>query len=212
MQLFSYTPHVVQGPAGRVLRYTPAVVNDVELTYELGPDASGRVFVVAPDATSIPGQPVDIAWQPEALTPERETWLASNRRWGTFLAAKAAKQHARVQALEAARGAGFSHGGHVVDSTIASQLLIEGAASRAQRAVVAGTQGALDAFAAQLGAGWRGKDGTIVATTAQDILDLSDSLANHVATCDAVSQAHKAAIEAAETPSQLAAIDVSAGY
>lgn len=127
-------------------------------------------------------------------------------------ARKAIKQRRRVEALEAAREAGFDHGGATVASDIKSQMLIQGSVQLAQMALADGSPEALDAFATSLGAGWRAADGTVVATDAAGIVAMAQSLAAHIAACDGVSQGHKTMIGAAADFAELAAIDVSAGY
>lgn len=125
---------------------------------------------------------------------------------------KAQKQQARIDAVIAARQSGFQFNGHIVASDTDSWLLIQGAVTMAQLALVAGTQQALDDFALTLGAGWRAVDQAIVATNAAGIISMGMALAGHIAACDAVSQAHKVAIDAAETIEAVAAIDPTSGY
>ena len=127
-------------------------------------------------------------------------------------ALKAQQQQARIEAVINARQAGFQFNGHLVASDTDSWLLIQGAVTMAQLALAAGTQQALDDFALTLGAGWRAIDQTVVATDAMGIIAMGMALAGHMAVCDAVSQAHKAAIDAAETIEALDAIDPTAGY
>jgi hypothetical protein len=125
---------------------------------------------------------------------------------------RAQKQQARVQAVISARQAGFQFAGHVVASDTDSWLLIQGAVTMAQLALAAGTQQALDDFALTLGAGWRAIDQTVVAADAAGVIAMGMALAGHMAYCDGVSQAHKAAIDAAETIEALEVIDPTAGY
>ena len=125
---------------------------------------------------------------------------------------KEQKQQTRVEAVIAARQGGFQFNGHLVASDTDSWLLIQGAVTMAQLALAAGAQQALDDFALTLGAGWRAIDQTVVATDAPGIIAMGMALAGHMAYCDGVSQAHKAAIDAAETIEALDAIDPIAGY
>jgi hypothetical protein len=134
--------------------------------------------------------------------------------WGFMPLAdiKERKQQSRVQAVISARQGGFQFNGHLVASDTDSWLLIQGAVTMAQLALAAGTQQALDDFALTLGAGWRAIDQTVLATDAAGIIAMGMALAGHMAVCDAVSQSHKAAIDAAETIEALDAIDPIAGY
>lgn len=127
-------------------------------------------------------------------------------------AAKSQKHAERYAALLEARNGGFLFAGKVVESDQESRILITGAAQLAALATMAGTQQALDDFAASLGAGWRYADGTIAVTSAAGMIALGQALAIRIATCDAISQAYKAAIDASATVEAVAAIDVAAGY
>jgi hypothetical protein len=125
---------------------------------------------------------------------------------------KSAKYQERIDALLAARNAGFQFNGKKVDSDQDSRILISGAVQLATLAMMTGTPEALAQFSASLGAGWRYSDGTIAATDAAGMIALGQALAIHIATCDAVSQMHKASIEACTTAAECAALDVTTGY
>lgn len=127
-------------------------------------------------------------------------------------AAKQQKHQARIEALEAAREAGFDHNDQRIASDTKSQALLTALNNEASLAILSGDQAQLDQFADGLGAGWRAVDGTIVATTAAEFRSMMQSWYAHVAATDAVSQQHKAAINAAATFDELNAIDVAAGY
>jgi hypothetical protein len=126
--------------------------------------------------------------------------------------ARTAKYQERLTALLAARNAGFLFNGKRIDSDQDSRILISGAVQLATLAMMAGTAEALTQFAAGLGSGWRHSDGSIAATDAAGMIAIGQALATHIATCDAVSQAHKAAIEACGSAAECAAIDVTTGY
>lgn len=136
-------------------------------------------------------------------------WFEGTRYYATLQNAKQAKQAARVQALEAAREAGFAFSGETVSSDAKSQVLILGTVQNASMALADGSQEALDAFAASLGNGWRAQSGAIVAQEASEIVAMGRAFAAHIAQCDATSQVAKAAIEAAETLSALNAVQVA---
>ena len=127
-------------------------------------------------------------------------------------AAKAAKYQERLDALLNARNGGFLFNGKRVDSDQDSRLLISGAVQLATLAMMAGTPEALAQFAAGLGSGWRHSDGSIAANDAAVMIAIGQALAAHIATCDAVSQTHKAAIEASTTAAGCSALDVTTGY
>lgn len=141
------------------------------------------------------------------------------------LALERAALHQRRRALRAAgidSGAALP-GGAVLESDADSRLLLTGAVALAQAALMQGTAEALAAFAASLGAGWRAREGEVVATSAVGMLGLAQALAAHVAAWDAASQAHRAAIDTdvpdgaggvdvAATRAALAALDLSAGW
>jgi hypothetical protein len=127
-------------------------------------------------------------------------------------ARKAIKHRLRVLALENAREAGFQHNGLTIASDEKSQSLFNALNTEAGLALLAGTQEALDAFAAGLGSGWRATDGTVVATDAASFRAMMQSWYTHVATTDAVSQGHKTMINAAADLSDLQGIDVTDGY
>ena len=148
---------------------------------------------------------------PEEYEPEkwRETWIVEAQDIAPL---KEQKHRERISALEDAREAGFTHSGSTVASDFKSQLLIQGVVQLAQMALADGSPEVLAQFSTSLGEGWRAVDGTIVATDAMGIIGMAQSLAAHIATCDGVSQAHKAAIDAATTVAELNAIDVTAGY
>lgn len=126
--------------------------------------------------------------------------------------AKTQKYQQRLDALLNARNGGFLFNGKRVDSDQESRMLISGAVQLATLALMAGTPEALAQFAASLGAGWRYSDGTIAATDATGMIALGTALAERIAVCDAVSQAHKAAIEACTTADECNALDVTTGY
>lgn len=126
--------------------------------------------------------------------------------------AKAVAHARRYAELLNARNSGVLFNGKIVESDQESRMLIAGAVQLATLAVMQGTQGALEQFAAGLGAGWRYADGTIAATDAYGMIALGQALAARVAYCDAVSQSHKAAIDACTTVDEVRAIDVSTGY
>jgi hypothetical protein len=126
--------------------------------------------------------------------------------------AKSAKYQERLDALLNARNAGFLYNGKRIDSDQDSRILISGAVQLATLAMIAGTPEALAQFAAGLGSGWRHSDGTIAATDAAGMIAIGQALAAHIATCDAVSQTHKAAIEAITTAAECLALDVTTGY
>lgn len=111
-----------------------------------------------------------------------------------------------------ARNGGFLFNGLRFESDTESRNLINGAALLATIAMSQGTQGALNQFSATLGTGWRTADGVPTITTAEGMIGLGMALAARVAYCDAVSQGHKATIDAAETVEAVQAVDVSAGY
>jgi hypothetical protein len=125
---------------------------------------------------------------------------------------KAEKHQERIKALETAREAGFAHNGSLVASDAISQTLLTSLNTEASLALLSGDQAQLDQFANGLGDGWRAVDGTIVATTAAEFRSMMQSWYAHVAATDAISQQHKAAINAAATFGELDAIDVTAGY
>lgn len=127
-------------------------------------------------------------------------------------ALKEQKQDERKQARQAAINAGFEHGGVLVNSDLESRSLILGLFALAQAAIAEGTQAALDQYAATLGAGFRGANDVIVAADAPGMIALAQSLAAHIAACDANSESIKAAIAAASDFAELASIDVTAGY
>ncbi len=165
-----------------------------------------------------------IGWYPvrrEAMNPGASGYGEMTLIDGEFVIAslpadldnlKAQKQQARIDAVVSARQGGFQFNSHRVASDTDSWLLIQGAVTMAQLALAAGTQQALDDFALTLGAGWRAVDQEIVATDADGIIAMGMALAGHMAACDAISQAHKVAIDAAETVEAVAAIDPTAGY
>lgn len=127
-------------------------------------------------------------------------------------ARKAIKQRQRKDVRMNAINAGFEYGGTRVDSDLESRSLIQGAVSLAQLALADGSQGALDAFAASLGDGWRGENGTVVATDAPGIITLAQALSGHIAACDGASQAIKTLIDAAADFAELGGVDLTAGY
>jgi hypothetical protein len=126
--------------------------------------------------------------------------------------AKAAKYQERLNALLNARNAGFIFNGKRVDSDQDSRILISGAVQLATLALMQGTEESLTQFAAGLGSGWRYSDGSVAATDASGIIALGQALAVHIAHCDAVSQAHKAEIEACVTADECLGLDVTSGY
>jgi hypothetical protein len=137
---------------------------------------------------------------------------AEEREAASLVNAKTAKYQERLDALLAARNAGFLYNEKRIDSDQDSRILISGAVQLATLALMAGTPEALAQFAAGLGSGWRHSDGTIAATDAAGMIAIGQALAAHIATCDAVSQVHKAAIEASTTAAECFALDVTTGY
>ena len=139
---------------------------------------------------------------PEEYAPGqwRRTWIVSDVPVET---ARARKHAERIENLEEAREAGFLFNGAVVDSSIKSQVLIQGIAQLAQIALANGTE---SDFEANLGSGWRASDGTIVATDAASVIAMAEAFAAHVAACDAASQAIKQAIDQAETSADVYAV------
>ena len=160
-------------------------------------------------------EPGAAGWGDLTLDPDAGEWVYPSLPGDASVAlanAKSQKYQERLDALLAARNAGFLFNGKLVDSDQVSRLLISGAVQLATLAMMAGTPEALAQFAASLGAGWRHSDGTIAATDAPSMIAIGQALAVHIATCDAVSQAHKAAIEACTTAADCAALDVTGGY
>jgi hypothetical protein len=125
---------------------------------------------------------------------------------------RATKHRHRQQALSEAQYSTFIYNGNTYDCDDNSRSLINGAVVLASVALGAGTQEALDDYTAALGAGWRDADGTPRITTAMEMIALGQALAAHIATTDAIGQVHKAAIDAATTVDELAAIDPTTGY
>jgi hypothetical protein len=174
-----------------------------------GADLTNIGYSVLEEVAKLEPTQYAIEGAPEEYEPGK--W---RQTWGFMSLAdiKEQKQQSRVQAVISARQAGFQFNGHLVASDTDSWLLIQGAVTMAQLAIAAGTQQALDDFALTLGAGWRAIDQTVVATDAAGVIALGMALAGHMAYCDGVSQAHKAAIDAAESIEALDAIDPTAGY
>lgn len=101
---------------------------------------------------------------------------------------------------------GFEFNGEVVASDAESRSLIQGSVLLAQASVA---QGVENNFSQILGAGWRAKNGNIVATDAHGMIEMAVALAEHVAQCDAVSEQIKSQIDAATSEDQLDQIDWS---
>lgn len=101
----------------------------------------------------------------------------------------------RRQLRTQAQDVGIVFGGRRVATDPQSRQLIAGAAQAAQVAVANGTE---EELAAMVG-GWRGVDGSIVAQTAAELIELGMAVVAHIAACDKRSQAIKAMIDAAET-------------
>lgn len=139
----------------------------------------------------------------------RQTWVIEDI---PLLEAKNIKAAQRKLARAEAIDAGFIYNGSRVHSNSESRILIQGAVQLAQLALADGGTEALSDFAASLNDGWRSVDGTVVATDAMGMVALGRALASHIATCDAVSQAHKVAINGATTVADVAAICVTSGY
>ena len=208
MKFYSYSPQTTPGPNGSATRYTDT---DPGTLTEVGTH-NNRAIVIAPDAAVIPDQPSAIDWQPQPINAEFTAWFSATRYASLLADARERKRSARLQAMETAREQGFEYNGYTVASDTRSQILILGTANRARAALADGSQAALDAFSATLGDGWRATTGTVVATDAAAIIAMETALGIHIATCDAIGQTKKAAIEAAETLVDLQAIDVTAGY
>lgn len=208
MQVFSYLPQTTPGPNGSTTRYTDT---DPSTLTEIG-TYNNRAIVIGPDAAVIPDQPSAIDWQPQPINADFTAWFSATRYASLLADTRERKRRARLQAMETAREQGFEYNGYTVASDTRSQILILGTANRARSALADGSQAALDAFSATLGDGWRAINGTVVATDAAAIIAMETALGIHIATCDAIGQAKKAAIEAAETLAELQAIDVNAGY
>ena len=101
-------------------------------------------------------------------------------------------------------GTGFSGG--AVTTAYLDGLLADAATLAAQTALASGAE-AIAAFEAALGDGWRSTDGVARITTAAGIVALHASFVAHGAACDRRSQALKSLIDAAETLSDLAAVE-----
>lgn len=208
MKLYSYTPQTSAGANGTSIRYLDS--DPGQLT-EVGV-YSGRSIVVASDAATPPAQPAAIDWREEPMTDGLSAWFASTRYASLLADTRVRKHEARLRAMVSTREHGFEYNGYLVASDTRSQVLILGVANLARAALADGSQAALDAFSAALNGGWRGIDGHIVATSASAVVAMELALGQHIAQCDAVGQSHKAAINAAETITELDAVNVAAGY
>ena len=139
----------------------------------------------------------------------REQWTQVPRDLETY---RVQKHNDRKQAIEAAQYGEFTHNGETFLADPNSRVLLNGAVLLALAAIVDGTPAAIAEYKASLGKGWRNKSGQGRITEPTDMIALGKSLAAHIATTDAVNQAHKAAIDAATTIEELSAIDPTTGY
>jgi hypothetical protein len=132
---------------------------------------------------------------------------------------------ARRARRQAAINAGAPLGdGRLLQSDAESRSLIQGALTLALAAMISGDPAQIEVFSASLGAGWRATDGSVCATDAAGMLALGRSLAAHIATCDQVSEVHRAAIDGADqddgaggtdwaaTLAALEALDITTGW
>ena len=130
----------------------------------------------------------------------RQAWVVSGRA----LEEVREELHARRKAQRTAEEvAGFTYREHRVDSDRDSILRITQAAAVAMQALQAGGEHAV---------AWTCADGSELPLDAPGVIGLQQALAAHGAACHARSQALKAEIEAAETLTGLAAIDIEAGW
>jgi len=159
-------------PGRAVLEPPPAVADGRRARW------TGTRWVDEPAA--IPPPPQGGEWTVDALLAARE---AERRAWAL-----------------AQRAAGIPFRGHLVASDDASLVLLLGATRRARDALALGTDEAMAAYAAELGAGWRGwspdTGAVAVATGAADMVELEDAAVAHLRAVDDAGQAHLAALRA----------------
>jgi hypothetical protein len=159
-------------PRGAVLQAPPAVAEGRR------PRWTGTRWIE--ESASVPPPPGGGEWAVDALLAARE---AERRAW-----------------VLAQRAAGIPFRGHLVASDDASLVLLLGATRRARDALALGTDEAMAAYAAELGAGWRGwsaDDGVVVvASSAADMAELEDAAVAHIRRCDDAGQSHLAALRA----------------
>jgi hypothetical protein len=143
----------------------------------------------------LPGTSLVEGWPPA----RGMRWI--NSGWQVLTPQLAEVREARWQDIKAQREArefgGFTWGGSYFDSDPISQSRIQGATILAMQAMAAAQPFSID---------WTLADNTTRTLSAADMLAVGQALALHVITLHATARALRAAIEAAVSPEQVAAV------
>lgn len=165
-------------------------------------------------------EPVDptLGWADPVLEPDNQrvaiyaSGTPEEREAASLAQRKALMQSERAAERTVRQTNGFSYNGYTYASDREESIpLLTAAAIAAQSALAEGPEAAAE-FGAGMGAGWRSADGIPRLTTATEIVELHAAFVSHGAACDVRSQQIKAEIEAATTPADLDAIDMTTGW